>query len=261
MTNGGISYRDYWVSSHEKERVELHTILDELSPFRDNHWERNRSPDGTADDNLRDGLRVLFSGIDENLAIEFLKVSLKVIERATRERKLDRPECEGGRPRNYGRLLRTNVYVKSLLGEPFDRAQALEAAGHYADWCKAVRKSSWDSQDQAYYLIAVRLSLLAGACDQASGLLKAGKKLKWHEKEASLLKALLERSKIQEFSGDKEKKDFLAFLDEVRDPRYEAGVFLENVIYPFEIAMIYNMYYEGDGHSLDLQRAIELVSR
>jgi hypothetical protein len=261
MTNGGISYRDYWVSSHEKERVELRTILDELSPFRDNHWEINRSPDGTADRYLWNALQVLFSGQDTQLANEFLDTSLRVIERTMQERKLDRPECEGGRPRNYGRLLRTNVYVKALLGGPFDRTQALEAAGHYADWCKAVRKSSWDSQDQAYYLIAVRLSLLAGACDQASGLLKAGKKLKWHEKEASLLKALLERSKIQEFSGDKQKQDFLAFLDEVRNPHYKPGVFLEHVIYPFEIAMVYTMYYEGDGRSPDLQRAIELVSR
>lgn len=248
------SFSAAWRANYLKDLDSFLTVV-EWDLFED--WERNAMPDGTAERQLVCALEVSYGGDTRGLAVRFLQRAVSVVERTLREGKLTVGYCQRGYPRNRGSLLRTRVYASGLLGAPLDIDGLRQAAMDYEAWAREFKR--WDSLEQAYHLGAVRMSLIAGDLDNARRLIATRKSLKWHEREAALLRCIAKggegiRADTSCWAG------FAAYFDEMRDPALKPTVFIESYILPFELGLIGDKYFLSPEGRIDFGRVIHALS-
>jgi len=212
---------------------------------------------------LRYGLEFFYAQWNDPDGRSFLEQATTVADRALREEKYRGTEfLEASFPQNHGFLLRVRSYANALLGHTLDEAALHQAAIDCEEYSKKFAKKKWDSHDQADYLAAVRLALVAGDLNHACRLLDTRKSFKWHFEEFEILKGIADG--LAQKMGEKDRVIMLALLDsyfnKIRDPNFKPDVYMEAQILRLELGAIRDKYFiSGDG-VINWQRVIEAIS-
>lgn len=252
------SYRSEWQARFRRDADSYSTVL-ATDPFR--NWEGKVNPEGSAEDSFVEALRVLYSHESPSIANALLDRSLAIVNRTVREGRLESEICRGSFPINRGILLRTFTYARACRGEQVELDPLRQASADFETWAVERLAGHWDSQTQAYYLAAARLSLIAGNSETAKRLLATRKSLKWHSREAGILKALAAWVPLDVRQDDLRLLGELeTYLDEVRRPGYQPRVFIEGFILPFELAALREKYFQNTDGAVDWARVIDAVS-
>ena len=249
-------YKALWLARYERDRSGFGEVL-MWDPFRE--WERNSMPEVSVQQEFRGGLYVAYAfGSDHEQAMAFLRRTCQVAQRVIDEDKLTSPVCQSRFPKNRGTLYRAYTYARAILGRSLDIEALRQSSRDFEEWCKRYEKGEWDSQAQANYLSAVRLSLIAGDIDRARELLKTKRSFKWHNTEHGLWKLLVE--KREQARGDAE---FIALFNyyfaKLRDPSVVPDVYMETDVLRLELAVIADKYITSDDGRIEWPRAVDSV--
>ncbi len=165
-------YRSNWEDlyiAHREDNLEIlvKNIFDT--------WQQNSMPDSTAEHYFWWGLPVLYSHLDEPLALAFFEKSLTISKRALAENKLVSKISKSQYPFNRGVLLRTQVYTLVLTGQNFETNLLPQASVDLEKGSKILDKGKWDEMSEAHILEGIRLDLIVGDIGRAKRLLKVKK--------------------------------------------------------------------------------------
>ncbi|MDP9191459.1 MAG: hypothetical protein M3P06_07135 [Acidobacteriota bacterium] len=256
MTNATKEFARLWRHRYERDPHSAAVVLT-WDPFRE--WGRNAMPESSVESELTNGLEIAYAfGPDYEQAVAFFRRACQVAQRAVDEDKLSSPLCSSSFPLNRGMLYRNYTYAHVILGEPLDIEALRQSSRDFEEWCKNYGKGEWDSQSQAYYLAAVRLSLVAGDLDRAHELLKTKKSFKWHNTEHGLWKMLVEKR-----GQVRENAEFVALFNyyfaKLRDPSFVPDVYMETDVLRLELAAIADKYITSDDGRIDWPRAVDSI--
>ncbi|OJH37672.1 hypothetical protein [Cystobacter ferrugineus] len=234
------SFKATWQAQYQAERDDYLQLLNK-DIFA--NWGTNSKPEWTAERQFMMGLNLFYSGLNDKDAQGFVAKGARMAERALQERRFESEQCKAGFPLNRGRLLRTQAYTSAILDGTFTFNSALlrQAAVDHHDWCRPYKGRQWDSQAQAYYLAAVRLSIIADDLQTARELLGAKKSFKWHEEEFQLWSQWVEAR----HAGGREWDGLDEYFCRVRDPNYVPDIFMEKGVLQLELGMIRYKYQRG----------------
>ncbi|WP_243374396.1 hypothetical protein [Microvirga solisilvae] len=226
-------FKSIWQARYQSGRADYRQLL-EKDLFAT--WDINIKPDWTAERQLFMGLKIFYSGLNDADALNFLVKGHHVVQRSHQDRKLESGKCKTGFPLNRGRLLRAQAYITAILSNEFifDDALLHQASIDHEDWCRPYKGRQWDSQAQAYYLAAIRLSIISDNLSRTEELLKAGKTFKWYEEEHHLWSQWIDRYKHQR----NEWPELDDYFDRVRDPNLIPDIFMEKDILQLELGII-----------------------
>ncbi|MEA2572469.1 MAG: hypothetical protein QOI24_4470 [Acidobacteriota bacterium] len=249
--------RELWFARYERDQKSFAKVLG-WDPFKD--WDANAMPEMQVEEELAGGLYVSYAvGPDHEQAVAFFRRACRVAQRVIDEDKLTSPLCVGGLPLNRGRLYRAYTYARCILGELLDLKALEQSSRDFEDWCKGYGKGEWDSQAQANYLSAVRLSLIGGDVERGRELLKTKKSVKWHKSEHELWKLLVE-VRGEELRADAAfGRKFSEYFDKLRDPGFVPDVYMEMDIVRLEMSAIRDKYLISDDGVIEWSRAVGSV--
>lgn len=125
-------------------------------------------------------------------------------------------------------------------------------ASRIPDWFG--KDKSWDDQGQAYYLAAIRLSLVAGDLATAKELIVGCRPAQWHAEQQAVLRTLVDR--LPDSAGRDADPAFEAFFDQVRDPVYHPKVFTETSVLRFEFGATRDRWFSKKTGRIDWKRVI-----
>ncbi len=227
-----MTIRDEWAERFRRDEPGLRQLL-EVDVFKD--WERNAMPEASADGALAYACRILFAGADDTLAARFLDRCIQVCRRAA-----ERPSAQlTGRARalRQARLSRAEGHARALLSGEVDRVLMFEAVDAFAQVYAGI---SWDDQTEAYFLARLRLSLILGEGGELAAGGPRGRSRPRSEEHMVLLDAarLVDRSSTAKPDRGALLQRLDRLFDEVRDPLFRPGRFMELEIVRLELGVI-----------------------
>jgi hypothetical protein len=253
-----VSYREAWGKEMEKDHSDYEEIL---RWDRYKNWEINRSPEGTAKDELLDGVSILFGNGPPALAKAFLERSLHIAERIVKENRLQSPLCISTFPENRGVLLRSMAYARLMLGGRLDELMVLQASADFEQWCEPrMKKSKWHDLEETEYLVAVRQALIGGDEARARSLLEKRRSFRWHAVQAALLKGLSAGAGVP-LTGAPLQERFEDFFDVVRDPHFKPEVYSEPAVLRLDMGLLHDKYFISPDGKIDWPRTVAAISR
>lgn len=257
MMSATDEYKVLWLARYERNRAGYPQMLG-IDPL--DGWARNHMPEMMVEEEMNAGLRIAYAfSTDHEQAVAFFRRACSVAQHAIHEDKLTSPMCNSSFPLNRGILYRAYTYARALMGEPVDIEALRQSSRDFEEWCKGYKKGEWDSQSQANYLAAVRLSLIGGDIDRVRDLLKTKRSFKWHNTENGLWKMLVEKGERRGDDGE-----FVALFNyhfgKLRDPRLVPDVYMETDVLRLELAVIADKYIVSPDGRIDWRRAVESVS-
>ncbi|MGA2499388.1 MAG: hypothetical protein ABSH20_16735 [Tepidisphaeraceae bacterium] len=221
-------------------------------------------PEDTAAQELYFGLDLLYGEVDPKMAVQYIKRCIEVADRAFAEDKFRKGRmCMESFPSNRGLAERVRVYARALLGKKFD-AMALRAGAE--DIITFFKKSDdpIDSQMHAFWLAAVRMTLIAGEPSRAKAMIREAPSLKWHQKEADLLADIAQAAiEAQPIKDRKLLERLDKLFDKVRSPKWRGSsrVFGEPNEQRLELGLIRYRYFTSKDGTIDWKEVIESIRR
>lgn len=216
----------------------------------------------TAAEELGYALRLLYGQIAEKMATRCLERCIKVVDRAVSEDKFQKNKrCKAGFPANLGRARRVRAYAQFMLGKKLDTQTLSSAADEIISYWK-----TWDdpleSQLQAFWLAAARMTLTAGLPAEAAEQIASAPSLKWRQREGDLLAHIAEPAKAGEsIRNDRLPKRFDKLFDKVRSPKWRgaAKILDEPDMQRLELALIRCEYFTSTDGSIDRHQVIKNI--
>lgn len=198
------------------------------------------------------------------MATTYIKRCLEVANRAFKEDKFRKGKrCNARFPKNRGLAERVRQYARALLGQALNSSALVSGAEDIIEYWK-----TWshplEPQLQAYWLAAARMTLIAGEPERARVVIDQAPSLKWHQKEADLLRDV---ATVATESQPIEDSKLLARLDKlfdkVRSPRWRGSAmrFDEPNEKRFELGAIRFRYFISRNGMIDWNSVIEGIQR
>jgi len=235
-----------WKTRYRRKLADYPRVL-EIDPFEG--WERNQSPEGSAEFYLFIALELAYAGEAPELLASFLSQVDAVAGRAFSENRLDVPPCQGRFPCNRARLKRALAYSRALRSG-FVSAEALRSAvADFVDWTSRFTRKDWrEPISQADFLAAVRMLAILGDWEKVRTLSKL-KRMDAQMEESRLLLAMAsdlaqDGNALSKATQDRAK----SFFEEVRVPSYRPREYQEVEILRFEFGMI---LFDGTARKLE----------
>jgi hypothetical protein len=253
-----INYRSFWIRNIEENPEDYNLILS-IDPFA--HWEQNSLPEGTAEDNFLYGLQLLYGQVEISKANIFFERSVKVVNRALEENKLNISYAKARFPFNRGKLLQVKGYSEALLGRMLDNILLLQACLDIERGSKTLHKGRWDDQAQADYLCAVRLALITGDFQKAHNLLQKRSNYNFHSEQYNLYKTIIQvKTQTNKLLDASLFMEFEKFFDVVRNPNYIPKVYLDRDLLRFELGIIREKILMNPNKEINWHNVIEAIS-
>lgn len=221
------SFKHHWI---EKIAIDgpAYSAVIETDPFA--RWDRNRLPDTTAETALADAV-ALRCGDRDDLSTRFLQRAWEIADRCLAEGKCESATAADGFPKNRGRCRRVRVYARAFLGKGWQPAELAAAAEDFLVWSTAATSRPWDEITEAFSLAAARAFLVAGDLAGAQRWTSSRKRFKQNAAQHALLKEAAANEAL-ELSG------LRRLFDEVRNPEYRPGHFVERELVALELAIL-----------------------
>ncbi len=248
-----MSYKSDWYSAITNEKEEFLELL-EMDPFE--YWEENRNPETIVEQELYDGLSVLYSGLYPSLGKKFIERSISVAERALGEKKLENEVCKQFLPKNHARLLRAYVYAKFFGGEDLDCSLLMDASKGFYQWASEGFLDEWDDHSEWALLSSIRLSLLCDSRSKAKDMLLSSPNFKFNGLEKNVLQRLIE--------GDFSSASlalYTEFYDEIRQPSSSVEYFRDPDMHRIELGLLKVKFFTKGSESLSGKAVISSISK
>jgi hypothetical protein len=231
------SFKTYW-GDHYRKNSEF--FERDIEPFKE--WDRLREHGSFANTRLTLGaLQALYADGPHAIIQRFLLAALEIVDRAITEIDFENGKWQQKSfPLNRGEAFQVRAYARALGGGFLSTDDLLQASTDYEQWVYLAAGRNWDAQDEAKYLNAVRMALIAGDRDRFASLLQAKRSFKSHTEEYAIYKAMATEF---EHSGTIENRElkirFKSLFDRYRDPQFKSDFYVHLALLRFELGIIW----------------------
>ncbi len=247
-------FKAQWEVRYQRSLADFKDILSR-DPFSD--WEAVLFPGELAERHLDYGLTLLYARPKCRIGMAFIRNAHKISERAIADGQFELGRRISRFPENRGRTYRALAHSSAILFNRLNESALMKASQDYQTWAEDLKPSQWNAIGQAHGLAAFRLALLAGNRERASAVAGLGRSFRFHENEYGLWKALL--GSPWPVSRALETR-VRTFFDRVRNPMFDAQVFVEVPILRFETGALLSRV-SSSGSEIDWRGTIAEIAR